>query len=109
MLTNPVLNEQKLSTTVCVEIIFVLGWSSLMEGDKKKGKKMERGRRIENMVSRRNHLWKKCFPVYIGYNFIFAQPLIVFSRVHVCVLQQPPSSPSFLAIKRSGSLKEGDR
>ena len=39
MLTNPVLNEQKLSTTVCVEIIFVLGWSSLMERKKKKKKK----------------------------------------------------------------------
>lgn len=42
MLTNLVLNEQKLSTTVCVEIIFVLGWSSLMEGDKKKGKNGKR-------------------------------------------------------------------
>lgn len=54
MLTNPVLNEQKLSTTVCVEIIFVLGWSSLMEGKKKinKNKKLERGRRIERTWSR---------------------------------------------------------
>ena len=87
MLTNPVLNEQKLSTTVCVEIIFVLGWSSLMERKKKKKEKKKRRevkiknwkeeRRIEGTWSHGETISARpC--VYTSYNFIFAQPLIVF-------------------------------